>query len=108
MDGDTNIMSFNHFMDQGEKCIHFMIILVRINAIVKWNSYLFLKDKISWLVDHCFTSHYSSFCDVQIDLILHTLIILLYFNKVFINRLCAFDILKSSRSLLALFIISDT
>ena len=29
----------------------------------------------SWLVDHCFTSHYSSFCDVQIDRILHTLII---------------------------------
>ena len=34
-----------------------------------------LKDKNSWLVDHCFTSHYSSFCDVQIDRILHTLII---------------------------------
>jgi len=31
-----------------------------------------LKDKNSWLVDHCFTSLYSSFCDV--DRILHTLI----------------------------------
>jgi hypothetical protein len=34
-----------------------------------------LIDKNSCLVNHCFTSHYSSFCDVQIDRILHTLII---------------------------------
>jgi hypothetical protein len=34
-----------------------------------------LKDKDSCLVDHCFTSHYSSLWDVQIDRILHTLII---------------------------------
>ena len=34
-----------------------------------------LKDSFSSLVNHCFTSHYSSSWDVQIDRILHTLII---------------------------------
>ena len=33
-----------------------------------------LKDSFSCLVNHCFTSHYSSSWDVQIDRILHTLI----------------------------------
>ena len=34
-----------------------------------------LKDSFSYLVNHCFTSHYSSSWDVQIDSILHTLIL---------------------------------
>ena len=65
-----------------------------------------LIDKNSCLVNHCVTSHYSSFCDVQIDRILHTLIIrgpfLLSRTKLMQQRLrsfiCAHDVCETEQA----------
>ena len=60
--------------------LHFRMVMCHFVALAFLHVNLFgigphrLKDSFSSLVNHCFTSHYSSSWDVQIDRILHTLI----------------------------------
>ena len=64
------------------RLLHFRRVICHFVALAFLHVNLFrigphrLKESFSCLVNHCFTSHYSSLLDVQIDRIFHTLIIL--------------------------------